>query len=82
MLASNGQVAYLGYDPKSDWSGELFSVLFLSRSPSLSLPLYRRSVPRSSYFSQLGSAHDLHTRELKSVLFSMHRELIQSPPRT
>ena len=48
MLASNGQVAYLGYDPKSDGTGEfllaLFSVLFLSRSPSPSLLLYGRSL--------------------------------------
>jgi len=46
MLASNGQVAYLGYDPKSDGSGEfllaLFSVLF---SSFLGLhPLCRRSL--------------------------------------
>jgi len=42
MLASNGQVAYLGYDPKSDGTGEfllaLFSVLFCSLPFSVSIP--------------------------------------------
>jgi len=42
MLASNGQIAYLGYDPKSDGSGEYF---FLLPSPVL--------VPVSLSFSRL-----------------------------
>jgi len=54
MLASNGQVAYLGYDPKSDGSGVFFSALF---SSFLGFYLYLLlcrcivvPVPRSSYF--------------------------------
>ena len=55
MLASNGQVAYLGNDPKSDGSGELlFSVLF---SSFLGLRLFF-VLPT---FSQLGSALGLYT---------------------
>jgi len=57
MLASNGQVAYLGYDPKSDGSGEFCFSLPFSVSIPFSAVVSSFSFPVLSAFSRarLGS---------------------------